>query len=175
MDPSSSSNHVFESVEPLAEKTTAMAVLNGNLTNGFHEPTQEELERELPMVYDDQVPLGDALSRVVQAIYAELCELAETCVSSFTSENLSLMVFLQHAQHVGCHSQAHTRGLGRQNQEAGCEALRRGKMGPRCGYCAKMHGTVLPMSSSLHLPDLRRISPLFLWLKINNSRMLSMP
>ena len=65
-----------------------MAVLNGNLTNGFHEPTQEELERELPMVYDDQVPLGDALSRVVQAIYAELCELAETCVASFTNETL---------------------------------------------------------------------------------------
>ncbi|KDQ53591.1 hypothetical protein JAAARDRAFT_39281 [Jaapia argillacea MUCL 33604] len=46
--------------------------------NGFHEPTLEELERELPVVYDGQVPLGDLLSRVAQSIYAELCELAET-------------------------------------------------------------------------------------------------
>jgi mediator of RNA polymerase II transcription subunit 14 len=47
-------------------------------SNGFHEPTIEELERELPMVYDGQIHLGDLLSRVVQAIYAELSELAET-------------------------------------------------------------------------------------------------
>ncbi|KZT24268.1 MED14-domain-containing protein [Neolentinus lepideus HHB14362 ss-1] len=46
--------------------------------NGFHEPSQEELERELPVVYDGQVPLGELLSRVAQAIYAELQELAET-------------------------------------------------------------------------------------------------
>ncbi|KAF8629115.1 hypothetical protein AX17_005701 [Amanita inopinata Kibby_2008] len=38
----------------------------------------EALERELPMVYDGQVPLGDLLSRVMQAIYAELSEMAET-------------------------------------------------------------------------------------------------
>ncbi|KAG1744781.1 mediator complex subunit MED14-domain-containing protein [Suillus lakei] len=38
----------------------------------------EELESELPVVLDDQVPLGDLLSRVAQAIYAELSELAET-------------------------------------------------------------------------------------------------
>lgn len=46
--------------------------------NGFLEPTIEELERELPVVYEGQIPLGDLLSRVVQAIYAELAELAET-------------------------------------------------------------------------------------------------
>ena len=64
-----------------SEKMASVAILNGtHLTNGFHEPTQEELELELPVVYDGQVPLGDALSRVVQAIYAELCELAETFV-----------------------------------------------------------------------------------------------
>ena len=50
--------------------------------NGYQSPppppTQDELERELPVVYDGQVPLGDLLSRVVQGIYAELSELAET-------------------------------------------------------------------------------------------------
>ena len=48
--------------------------------NGLYEPTQADLERELPVVSDGQVPLGDLLSRVVQSIYAELSELAETCV-----------------------------------------------------------------------------------------------
>ncbi|KAG6866651.1 hypothetical protein C0991_000761 [Blastosporella zonata] len=43
-----------------------------------YEPTMDELERELPMVMDGQIPLGDLLSRVMQAIYAELAELAET-------------------------------------------------------------------------------------------------
>ncbi|KAF9528468.1 mediator complex subunit MED14-domain-containing protein [Crepidotus variabilis] len=42
------------------------------------EPTLEELERELPDVPDDQIQLGDLLSRVVQSIYAELSELSET-------------------------------------------------------------------------------------------------
>ncbi|TFY60186.1 hypothetical protein EVJ58_g5313 [Rhodofomes roseus] len=52
---------------------------NGSaITNGFHEPSIEELEQELPVVYDGQVPLGELVSRVVQAIYAELSELAET-------------------------------------------------------------------------------------------------
>jgi len=44
------------------------------------EPTVEELESELPVVYDGQIPLGELLSRVVQSIYAELSELAETYV-----------------------------------------------------------------------------------------------
>ncbi|KAG6857788.1 hypothetical protein H0H87_004204 [Tephrocybe sp. NHM501043] len=42
------------------------------------EPTMNELERELPTVMDGQIPLGDLISRVMQAIYAELAELAET-------------------------------------------------------------------------------------------------
>lgn len=46
--------------------------------NGFHEPTIEQLEQELPVVHDGQVPLGELVSRVVQAIYAELSEMAET-------------------------------------------------------------------------------------------------
>lgn len=48
--------------------------------NGAHEPTLEELERELPYVGDGQVHLGELVSRTVQSIYAELTELAETWV-----------------------------------------------------------------------------------------------
>ncbi|EMD37772.1 hypothetical protein CERSUDRAFT_73593 [Gelatoporia subvermispora B] len=47
-------------------------------TNGFHEPSIEELLHELPVVQDGQVPLGELVSRVAQALYAELSELAET-------------------------------------------------------------------------------------------------
>lgn len=46
--------------------------------NGIHKPPLEELERELPFVDDGQIHLGDLLSRVVQATYAELSELSET-------------------------------------------------------------------------------------------------
>lgn len=47
--------------------------------NGFHhDPTIERLEHELPMVLDGQIPLGDLVSRVVQSIYAELVEHADT-------------------------------------------------------------------------------------------------
>jgi len=38
----------------------------------------EQLEAELPVVDDAQTYLGDLLSRVVQAIYAELLEHSET-------------------------------------------------------------------------------------------------
>ena len=48
------------------------------------EPSQEELERELPSVEDGQVPLGEVLSRMVQAIYSELTEMAETLVLTAT-------------------------------------------------------------------------------------------
>lgn len=48
------------------------------LLNGFHEPTIEQLEQELPVVYDGQVSLGELISRTVQSIYAELSEMAET-------------------------------------------------------------------------------------------------
>ncbi|OJT12740.1 Mediator of RNA polymerase II transcription subunit 14 [Trametes pubescens] len=49
---------------------------NGDLV--LHEPSPEELERELPVVTDGQVPLGELTSRLVQAMYAELTEFAET-------------------------------------------------------------------------------------------------
>ncbi|TDL22587.1 MED14-domain-containing protein [Rickenella mellea] len=42
------------------------------------EPSLEELERELHIVDDGQIPLGELLSRVMQSIYAELTEMAET-------------------------------------------------------------------------------------------------
>ncbi|KAG8218037.1 mediator complex subunit MED14-domain-containing protein, partial [Butyriboletus roseoflavus] len=64
----------------LKQKGEALAVLNGLTGNGHleHEPAVEQLNMELPVVHDGQVPLGDLLSRVMQAIYAELSELAET-------------------------------------------------------------------------------------------------
>lgn len=47
--------------------------------NGIHhDHTTEQLEQELPMVLDDQIPLGELVSRVVQSIYAELVEHADT-------------------------------------------------------------------------------------------------
>jgi mediator of RNA polymerase II transcription subunit 14 len=58
--------------------SSLMPHANWTHVNGIREPTREELERELPVVYDGQISLGDLLSRVVQAIYAELSELAET-------------------------------------------------------------------------------------------------
>ncbi|KAJ6558514.1 mediator complex subunit MED14-domain-containing protein [Mycena vulgaris] len=57
---------------------SSASLVNGVHQNGFDEPTLQELEQELPVVYDGQVALGDLLSRVVQSIYAELSELAET-------------------------------------------------------------------------------------------------
>lgn len=67
--------------------------VNGHLPNGtavhpplqngkaaLHEPelSLEQLESELPLVMNDQLPLGELVSRLVQAIYAELVEMAET-------------------------------------------------------------------------------------------------
>ncbi|KAJ7497072.1 mediator complex subunit MED14-domain-containing protein [Mycena latifolia] len=57
---------------------TSTSLVNGVHQNGFDHPTLQDLEQELPVVYDGQVALGDLLSRVVQSIYAELSELAET-------------------------------------------------------------------------------------------------
>ncbi|KAI9442706.1 MED14-domain-containing protein [Lactarius indigo] len=49
--------------------------------NGFDEPPIELLEAELPVVDDGQVPLSELVSRVVQACYAEMTEMAETLPS----------------------------------------------------------------------------------------------
>lgn len=38
----------------------------------------EQLELELPPVYDGQIQLSELLSRMVQGIYTELAEMAET-------------------------------------------------------------------------------------------------
>jgi len=61
----------------------AVDILSGDFVPGKDEAPPvpiEELERELPIVYEGQIPLGELLSRVVQAIYAELTEMAETYV-----------------------------------------------------------------------------------------------
>ena len=50
----------------------------GAIPNGTDELSLEDLERELPVVYEGMVPLGELASRVAQAVYAELTELAET-------------------------------------------------------------------------------------------------
>ena len=42
------------------------------------ESSLEALERELPLVTDGQVPLGELVSRLVQTMYAELVEMADT-------------------------------------------------------------------------------------------------
>ncbi|ESK91030.1 hypothetical protein Moror_16335 [Moniliophthora roreri MCA 2997] len=55
---------------------------NGAYENGTLEPSMEELERELPIVLDGQVPLGELLSRVMQTVFAELSEMAETLPNS---------------------------------------------------------------------------------------------
>ena len=41
----------------------------------------EELGREIPSVDEGQIPPRELLQRVTQAIYAELTEMAETCVN----------------------------------------------------------------------------------------------
>ena len=67
--------------------------MNSIATNGVHKvdriiphgspesPTIEQLEHELPVVHDGQIPLGELVSRTAQAVYAELTELAETYVT----------------------------------------------------------------------------------------------
>lgn len=67
-------------VERKSEGFTQMPAVVANGLNGHYasEPSLEQLETELPVVLEGQVSLGELLSRVVQAIYAELVELAET-------------------------------------------------------------------------------------------------
>jgi mediator of RNA polymerase II transcription subunit 14 len=65
----------------VAVNSQHMSATNGVHVNGVIEPTLEQLEAELPVVMDGQVPLGEILSRVTQAIYTELQELGETCVT----------------------------------------------------------------------------------------------
>lgn len=80
MDPTATNGASRSGFDLQKQKAEALAVLNG-LTGNRHleqEPTMEQLDMELPVVHDGQVPLGELLSRVVQAIYAELSELAET-------------------------------------------------------------------------------------------------
>jgi len=66
---------------------------NGMLVNGIAEPSLEQLEAELPVVEDGQIPLGEVLSRVMQAIYTELQEMGETyanCLFIFCCQVLTV-------------------------------------------------------------------------------------
>ncbi|KAF8637952.1 hypothetical protein AX16_010585 [Volvariella volvacea WC 439] len=58
--------------------SNALPTTNGIHVNGHGEPSLEILEAELPVVDNEQVPLGEVLSRFAQTIYAELVEMAET-------------------------------------------------------------------------------------------------
>ena len=62
----------------LVNGTTHAPIHNGNGKTEAHELALEELERELPLVHDGQVPLRELVSRLVQTMYAELVEMAET-------------------------------------------------------------------------------------------------
>jgi hypothetical protein len=59
-------------IEPRPPNTIPTQEMDGTLS-------MKELERELPVVKDGQIPLPDLLSRVVQSIFAEMTEIAETC------------------------------------------------------------------------------------------------
>ncbi|KAG8219149.1 mediator complex subunit MED14-domain-containing protein [Butyriboletus roseoflavus] len=81
MDPSATNGTSRSAFDMLKQKGEALAVLNGLTGNGHleHEPAVEQLNMELPVVHDGQVGHSETLlSRVMQAIYAELSELAET-------------------------------------------------------------------------------------------------
>lgn len=57
-----------------------MKVEEDALQHVDEEASVEELEREIPFVDEGQIPVRELLQRVTQAIYAELTEMAETCV-----------------------------------------------------------------------------------------------
>lgn len=66
-----------------AQDTNGHASSNEILIHGLDgEPSIEELEHELPVVGDGQFEMRELLSRVVQSLYAELTEMAETYVFS---------------------------------------------------------------------------------------------
>ncbi|THV06734.1 MED14-domain-containing protein [Dendrothele bispora CBS 962.96] len=71
MNGESSSSAVVANPEPFPG-------VNGVHVDDVAEPTLEQLEAELPVVMDGQIPLGEVLSRVMQAIYTELQEMGET-------------------------------------------------------------------------------------------------
>ena len=61
--------------------TNGHVTANDVLIHGLDgEPSIEELERELPGVGDGQLEMREVLSRMVQSIYAELTEMADTYV-----------------------------------------------------------------------------------------------
>ncbi len=71
------SEDILMDVVDSAESSTHM---NGVKQEATDDVSLDILERELPVVHNDQIPLGDLLQRVMQTIYAELTEMAETYV-----------------------------------------------------------------------------------------------
>jgi hypothetical protein len=132
------------------------ALLNG-LYEDAEEPSLDALEAELPMVDDEQVPLGELVLRVVQALYAELSELAETCVLPLHARDTELTFSLPcsfntsrsnilELWHTGC-------------MRSGCRRCRtqRGSEHSRTGLSAPRSRS----SSSMHLPNGRGTPMLF--------------
>lgn len=112
----------------------------GRIPHGLPDsPTLEQLEHELPSINEGQVPLGELVSRVAQAVYAELTELAETCVFIF-SLSTAARPRSQHAPHVRRTAETDYGGVGRENQEAGRQALCCSQVVPRRCCCSKSYG-----------------------------------
>lgn len=65
-----------------ADMVNAGPDVDAPMLNGDHSdhsaPSIELLERELPSVWDGQVPLRELITRVTQDIYADLVNLSET-------------------------------------------------------------------------------------------------
>jgi len=64
---------------PVAGPSTHTVIAPGDAHSDDDVPL-ELLERELPLVDHEQVPLRQLLQRIMQNIYAELSEMAETYV-----------------------------------------------------------------------------------------------
>jgi len=72
--------HTLESKFESSNQTDA----NGDLESGYNEgnerplPSLEDLERELPQIDDGQIHLGYLMHQLVQDLYAQLLNVAET-------------------------------------------------------------------------------------------------
>lgn len=111
----------------------------------FDEPedglSMEELERELPQLEFDMIPLGELLSRTAQNIHRSLVDIADTCVMrAMRTQTRGIDVRTQAAVEERQPAEARPRGLGREHQEAGRQDVRRCKMGTGWRGRAEGHG-----------------------------------
>ena len=105
-------------------------------------PSLEQLEHELPSVTDGQVPLGELVSRIAQAVYAELTELAETYALVLPSMQLldSARSCVQHAPHARHPTETNPCGMGSEDEKASSQALRCSEVVEGCECRAEGHG-----------------------------------